>query len=97
MTKDREGVQRAVLVRFPHRDNDDHRLRHARAAGQRRRRRPGGRVRADRAQPDLGLHEIVPVADLIPTEWTIEEAMRFVVSAGTAGPERIAYEKNSRA
>ena len=90
-----EGVQRVVLIRFPHRDMKTigfvTRVLQDSAGG------------GDLAvvyvptapNPTSGYMEIVPVGDLIPTEWTIEEAMRFVVSAGTAGPERISYEKKT--
>jgi uncharacterized membrane protein len=41
--------------------------------------------------PTSGYTEIVPVDRLTPTDWTIEEAMRFVISGGTSAPGGIAY------
>jgi uncharacterized membrane protein len=43
--------------------------------------------------PTSGYMELVPVEDVISTDWTAEEGMRFVVSAATAGPDRVAYDK----
>lgn len=41
--------------------------------------------------PTSGYTEIVPVADLVATDWTLEEAMRFVVSGGSTAPEHIPF------
>jgi uncharacterized membrane protein len=43
--------------------------------------------------PTSGYMELVPLEDLISTYWTVEEGMRFVLSAGTAGPDRVAYDE----
>jgi uncharacterized membrane protein len=45
--------------------------------------------------PTSGYMELVPLEDVISTDWTVEEGMRFVVSAGTAGPEKVSYEKSA--
>lgn len=37
--------------------------------------------------PTSGYLEIVPVDRLVPTDWTIDEAMSFVVSGGAIAPE----------
>lgn len=39
--------------------------------------------------PTSGYLEIVDIDDLTATDWSFEEAMNFVVSAGAAGPERV--------
>jgi uncharacterized membrane protein len=90
-----EGVQRVVLIRFPWRemktigfvtrvltDSDT------------------GRKLAvvyvpTAPNPTSGYMEILPIEDVISTDWTIDEAMRFVVTAGTASPERVHYEKSA--
>jgi uncharacterized membrane protein len=41
--------------------------------------------------PTSGYMEIVPVERLTPTDWTLEEAMRFIISGGTAGPQRVSF------
>lgn len=88
-----QGVQRVVLIRFPHQDIKTvgfvTRVLEDAASG-----RQLAAVYVPTApNPTSGYMELVPVEDLIPTEWTIDEAMRFVVSAGTAGPERVSYDR----
>ena len=41
--------------------------------------------------PTSGYLEIVPVARITPTDWTIDEAMTFVISGGAVGPDRMTY------
>jgi uncharacterized membrane protein len=41
--------------------------------------------------PTSGYLEIVPVNRLVSTDWTIDQAMNFVVSGGAIGPERFAF------
>jgi uncharacterized membrane protein len=43
--------------------------------------------------PTSGYVEIVPVDDLIMLEWTTDEALQFVVSAGATAPDRIPFDK----
>lgn len=42
--------------------------------------------------PTSGYLEIVPTENLVNTDLTVEQAMTFVVSGGTVGPEHIVYE-----
>jgi uncharacterized membrane protein len=39
--------------------------------------------------PTGGYLEIVPVARLIATDWSVDQAMAFILSAGAAGPDRL--------
>lgn len=41
--------------------------------------------------PTNGYLEIVPVGELSPTNWTIDEAMNFVISGGAIAPEEIPF------
>lgn len=41
--------------------------------------------------PTSGYLVIVPVADLLPLDWTIEEAMTFVIAGGATAPRSIRY------
>ena len=43
--------------------------------------------------PTGGYLEIVPMADLVPTDWSVDQAMAFVLSGGAVAPERIAFER----
>jgi uncharacterized membrane protein len=41
--------------------------------------------------PTSGYIEIVPIEDVVNTEWTVEEAMRFVMTGGTNAPSGIRF------
>ena len=41
--------------------------------------------------PTSGYIEIVPVADVVPTDWTVEEAMTFVMTGGTSSPDSVRF------
>src|SRR5919109_1804737 len=43
--------------------------------------------------PTSGYIQIVPVAELISTDWTLDEAMRFVITAGTTAPNTITFRR----
>ncbi|HQZ26564.1 MAG: DUF502 domain-containing protein [Verrucomicrobiales bacterium] len=43
--------------------------------------------------PTSGYLEIVPVEHIISTNWTLDEAMTFIVSGGAIAPEAIAFDK----
>ena len=43
--------------------------------------------------PTSGYLEIVPADRLTPTDWTMDQAMSFIVSGGAIAPENIAYDK----
>lgn len=43
--------------------------------------------------PTSGYLEIVPTERLVNTDLTVEQAMTFVVSGGTVGPERMVYNR----
>jgi uncharacterized membrane protein len=43
--------------------------------------------------PTSGYMEIIPVEDVVPTDWTVDEAMRFIVTAGASGPDQVRYTR----
>ncbi len=43
--------------------------------------------------PTSGYLEIVPVDQLIATDWTLDEAMTFVISGGAVAPDTIAFRR----
>lgn len=45
--------------------------------------------------PTSGYLEIVPTDRLVNTDLTVEQAMTFVVSGGTVGPERMVYNRST--
>lgn len=88
-----QGVQRVVLIRFPHRDIKTvgfvTRVLQDAESG-----RSLAAVYVPTApNPTSGYMELVPLEDVISTDWTMDEAMRFVISAGAAGPAKVNYEK----
>lgn len=89
--KDLDKAQRVVLIEFPHcrmkavglvtRTFDDIDTGEAIAA-----------VYVPTApNPTGGYLEIVPVAELVPLDWTVDEAMTFVLSGGTTAPDNIRF------
>jgi uncharacterized membrane protein len=41
--------------------------------------------------PTSGYIEIVPVKHVVSTDWTIDEAMSFVMTGGVTSPDRVRY------
>lgn len=42
--------------------------------------------------PTSGYVEIVPLSDVVPTDWTIEEAMAFIFTGGANAPDRLDFD-----
>lgn len=45
--------------------------------------------------PTSGYIEIVPLMDVVQTNWTVEEAMAFVMTGGTNGPDEMSFSNPS--
>ncbi|MDZ4201335.1 MAG: DUF502 domain-containing protein [Gallionella sp.] len=45
--------------------------------------------------PTSGYIEIVPLEDVVQTDWTMEEAMSFVMTGGANAPDRVRYSSGS--
>ncbi|MDF1812618.1 MAG: DUF502 domain-containing protein [Verrucomicrobiales bacterium] len=43
--------------------------------------------------PTSGYLEIVPVEKLTPTDWTMDQAMSFIVSGGAIAPDKLVYDR----
>jgi len=43
--------------------------------------------------PTSGYLEVVPLDRVTPTQWTLDEAMNFVISAGAVAPDSITYNR----
>lgn len=41
--------------------------------------------------PTSGYVEIVPVERVVSTDWSVDEAMSFIISGGAVGPDEVAY------
>lgn len=42
--------------------------------------------------PTSGYIEIVPLSDVVQTDWSMEEAMTFVITGGTNSPDRVRFQ-----
>lgn len=86
-----DGTQRVVLVDFPHGE--------MKAIGFVTRvlkERGTGRELAavyvpTTPNPTSGYLEIVPVEKITPTDWTVDQAMSFIISGGAVSPESIPF------
>jgi uncharacterized membrane protein len=86
-----EGTQRVVLIDFPHTQ--------MKAVGfvtRIVREQGSGRELAavyvpTTPNPTSGYLEIVPVERLTPTDWTVDQAMAFIISGGAVSPENIPF------
>ncbi len=47
--------------------------------------------------PTSGYLEIVPVERLVSTDWSVEEAMTFIISGGAIAPDKISFENSATA
>ena len=46
--------------------------------------------------PTGGYLEVVPVDELVATNWTIDEAMNFIISGGAVAPDEIPFEPKEK-
>lgn len=46
--------------------------------------------------PTSGYLEIVPLDKIVPTDWTMDQAMTFIVSAGAVAPDHLNYTKGAK-
>ena len=87
-----EGSQRVVLIDFPHKE--------MKAVGfvtRLLREEGSGRELAavyvpTTPNPTSGYLEIVPVERLTPTDWTVDQAMSFIISGGAVAPDIIPFQ-----
>ena len=87
------SAQRVVLIEFPNR--------HMKTVGFVTRilvdKDTGGKLAAvyvpTTPNPTSGYLEIVPLDRVVPTDWTVEEAMNFIISGGAVGSDNIGYGK----
>ena len=88
-----EGAQRVVLIDFPHRD--------MKAVGfVTRILTEEGSARELAAvyvpttpNPTSGYLEVVPVENLTPTDWSVDQAMSFIISGGAVSPDSVPFTR----
>lgn len=86
-----DGTQRVVLVDFPHNE-----MKSIGFVTRVMREHGTGRELAavyvpTTPNPTSGYLEIVPVEKITPTDWTVDQAMSFIISGGAVSPETIPF------
>ncbi|MFO7338818.1 MAG: DUF502 domain-containing protein [Lysobacteraceae bacterium] len=87
------STQRVVLIDFPHRDMKSIGLvtRVLREEG------TGRELAAvyvpTTPNPTSGYLEVVPVEQLTPTDWTVDQAMAFIISGGAVAPDSMPFTR----
>lgn len=90
-----EGAQRVVLIEFPSKYMKTVGFVTRTMTDEKTGRQLAAVYVPTTPNPTSGYLEIVPVEDLVPTEWSVDEAMTFIISGGAVAPERIKYEKET--
>lgn len=89
-----DGVQRVVLINFPSPEMKTvgfvTKIMKDRDTGQ----KLAAVYVPTTPNPTSGYLEIVPVEQLISTDWTMDDAMTFIVSGGAVAPEVMNYSKS---
>jgi len=92
-----DGVQRVVLIDFPHSEMKSVGF----VTRVLRDETTGAELAAvyvpTTPNPTSGYLEIVPMDKLIPTDWTVDQAMTFIISGGAVSPERIPFSRGAPA
>jgi uncharacterized membrane protein len=86
-----DGTQRVVLIDFPHNE-----MKSIGFVTRVMREQGTGRELAavyvpTTPNPTSGYLEIVPVEKITPTDWTVDQAMSFIISGGAVSPESIPF------
>ena len=88
-----DGTQRVVLIDFPHRE-----MKCVGFVTRVMREEGTGRELAavyvpTTPNPTSGYLDVVPVDRLTPTDWSVDEAMAFIISGGAVSPDTIPFER----
>ncbi|HSR65939.1 MAG TPA: DUF502 domain-containing protein [Xanthomonadaceae bacterium] len=91
-----DGTQRVVLLDFPHRGIKAvgfvTRTLHEEGTG----RELAAVYVPTTPNPTGGYLELVPIEELTPTDWSVDEAMSFIISGGAVAPDRIPFAPPAR-
>ncbi len=92
-----DGTQRVVLIDFPH-----DQMKSVGFVTRVIREQGTGRELAavyvpTTPNPTSGYLEIVPVEKITPTDWTVDQAMSFIISGGAVAPDSIPFAAPARA
>lgn len=87
-----EELQRVVLIEFPSRDMKTIGFVTRILTDARTGKQLAAVYVPTSPNPTSGYIEIVPVENLVATDWSMDEAMTFVISGGAVAPDHIKYE-----
>ena len=91
-----DGTQRVVLIDFPHNEMKSvgfvTRILHDELTGA----ELAAVYVPTTPNPTSGYLEVVPVDRLTPTDWTVDQAMTFIISGGAVSPDKIPFHKASK-
>jgi uncharacterized membrane protein len=87
-----EELQRVVLIEFPSRDMKTIGFVTRVMADARTGKQLAAVYVPTTPNPTSGYIEIVPVENLVATDWTMDQAMTFIISGGAVAPDHIKYE-----
>jgi uncharacterized membrane protein len=91
-----DGTQRVVLIDFPHTEMKTlgfvTKVMHENGTG----RELAAVYVPTTPNPTSGYLEIVPVEKITPTDWTVDQAMSFIISGGAVSPDTIPFSPPSR-
>jgi len=86
-------TQRVVLIDFPHRDMKSVGLVTRVITEQGTGRELAAVYVPTTPNPTSGYLEIVPVELLTPTDWTVDQAMSFIISGGAVAPDSVPFTR----
>lgn len=92
-----EGVQRVVLIDFPSPEMKTVGLVTRTITDEDTGRQLAAVYVPTTPNPTSGYLEIVPIERITPTNWTVEEAMTFIVSGGAVAPAKMSYDRGATA
>ncbi len=88
------STQRVVLIDFPHRDMKSIGLVTRVLKEQGSGRELAAVYVPTTPNPTSGYLEIVPVELLTPTDWTVDQAMSFIISGGAVAPDSVPFTRS---
>ncbi|KRG70287.1 membrane protein [Stenotrophomonas terrae] len=89
------STQRVVLIDFPHRDMKSIGLVTRVLKEQGTGRELAAVYVPTTPNPTSGYLEIVPVELLTPTDWTVDQAMSFIISGGAVAPDSVPFTRSA--
>jgi uncharacterized membrane protein len=93
LQKKPDGTQRVVLIDFPHRDMKSVGF----VTRTLRDELTGKEIAAvyvpTTPNPTSGYLELVPIELVTPTDWTVDQAMAFIISGGAMSPEKVPFSR----